>query len=296
MVPEIRLNDGVSIPQLGFGTLQIPESRQPSAAEIADAVGLFGEAFAIGYRHFDTAQSYGNENAVGQAVASCGVPRSDVFVTSKLSNANHHPDEVRRSFEESLAKLGSEYVDLFLIHWPLPTLYDGDYVSTWRAVSELVSGGRLRSAGVSNFQPDHLDRIISGTGAVPSVNQIEVHPYFLNAAARDACTAHGIAVEAWSPLGRGPLLQDAVIVGMANECGRTPAQVVLRWHVQHGHIVFPKSRRADRMAENFDVFSFELSAEQMGAIDGLDRGEDGRVGPHPDTFAWIPSAQTPNPR
>jgi 2,5-diketo-D-gluconate reductase A len=296
MVPDIALNDGTTIPQLGFGTLQIPESRQPSEAEIADAAGVFGEAFAIGYRHFDTAQSYGNEKAVGQAVANSGVARGEVYLTSKLSNANHQPGDVRRSFDETMAKLGAEYVDLFLIHWPLPTRYDGDFVSTWRAMTELVGDGRLRSVGVSNFQPAHLDRIRAEVGVTPAVNQIEVHPYFVNTVARDACVAHGIAVEAWSPLGRGELLKDAAITAIAGDCGRTAAQVVLRWHVQHGHIVFPKSSRRERMAENFDIFSFELTAEQMSTIDGLDRGEAGRVGPNPDTFDWIPSAETPNPR
>jgi 2,5-diketo-D-gluconate reductase A len=296
MVPDIALNDGTTIPQLGFGTLQIPESRQPSEAEIAEAAGLFGEAFAIGYRHFDTAQSYGNEKAVGLAVANSGLGRADIFLTSKLSNANHRPDDVWRSFDETMVKLDAEYVDLFLIHWPLPTRYDGDFVSTWRAMTGLVGDGRLRSVGVSNFQPAHLDRILAETGVTPAVNQIEVHPYFANTAARDACTAHGIAIEAWSPLGRGELLKDDAITAVARECGRTAAQVVLRWHVQHGHIVFPKSSHPQRMADNFDIFSFELTAEQMSTIDGLDRGEAGRVGPHPDTFDWIPSAETPNPR
>jgi 2,5-diketo-D-gluconate reductase A len=296
MVPDIALNNGTTIPQLGFGTLQIPESRQPSEAEIAEAAGVFGEAFAIGYRHFDTAQSYGNERAVGLAVANSGLARGDFFLTSKLSNANHRPGDVRRSFEETMVKLDAEYVDLFLIHWPLPTRYDGDFVSTWRAMTELVGDGRLRSVGVSNFQPAHLDRVRAETGVTPAVNQIEVHPYFLNTAVRDACTAHGMAIEAWSPLGRGELLKDDAITAVARACGRTAAQVVLRWHVQHGHIVFPKSSHTERMAENFDIFSFELTAEQMSTIDGLDRGEAGRVGPHPDTFDWIPSAETPNPR
>jgi 2,5-diketo-D-gluconate reductase A len=295
MVPGRLLNDGSTIPRLGFGTLQIPESRSPSDADIACAARLFGEAFAIGYRHFDTAQSYGNEAAVGQAAAASGLARGDLFITTKLSNANHGPDDVRRSFDESLAKLGTDYVDLFLIHWPLPTRYHGDYVSTWRAMTELVGDGRLRSVGVSNFQPAQLEQIVRETGVMPSVNQIEVHPYFANHEAREACTAHGVAIEAWSPLGRGELLKDPVIVGIAGECGRTPAQVVLRWHIQHGHIVFPKSSRPERMAENFDIFGFELSVRQMKAIYELDRGEAGRVGPNPDTFDWIPSAQTPNP-
>ena len=166
MVPAITVNDGTTIPQLGFGTLQIPDNRQPSATEIDEAAGIFGAAFATGYRHFDTAQSYGNENAVGRAVAMSGLARGDLFLTSKLSNANHRPSDVGRSFEETLAKLGSPYLDLFLIHWPLPTRYDGDYVSTWRAMTELVGDGRLRSVGVSNFQPAHLDRILAETGVV----------------------------------------------------------------------------------------------------------------------------------
>jgi 2,5-diketo-D-gluconate reductase A len=295
MVPAIALNDGVGIPQVGFGTLQIPENRSPSAAEIDEAARIFGEAFEVGYRHFDTAQSYGNEAAVGHAVTNSGLAREEVFVTSKLSNANHLPDDVRRSFAETLTTLGCGYLDLFLIHWPLPTRYDGDYVSTWQAMTELVEDGRLRSVGVSNFQPHHLSRIVRKTGIAPAVNQIEAHPYFANTAVREACQAHGVAVEAWSPLGRGALLQDDVIVGIAADCGKTPAQVVLRWHVQHGHIVVPKSVHRERMADNFDIFGFELTAAQMAAIDGLDRGEAGRVGPHPDTFDWIPSAETPNP-
>ncbi|HEX4019282.1 MAG TPA: aldo/keto reductase [Frankiaceae bacterium] len=296
MVPDITLHDGTTIPQLGFGTLQIPESRQPSEAEISEAASVISEALAAGYRHVDTAQSYGNETAVGRAVALSGVARDGVFITSKLSNANHRPDDVRRSFEETLAKLGSQYLDLFLIHWPLPTRYGGDYVSTWQALAELASEKRLRSVGVSNFQPAHLDRIVSETGVKPVVNQIEAHPYFPNAAAADACRAHGVAIEAWSPLGRGPLLQDGVIVGIANDCHKTPAQVVLRWHVQRRHVVVPKSVRPERMTENFAIFDFALTDGQMAAIGGLDKGEAGRVGPHPDAFDWIPSAETPNPR
>jgi 2,5-diketo-D-gluconate reductase A len=211
-------------------------------------------------------------------------------VTSKLSNGNHRPDDVRRSFDETLGNLGLERLDLFLMHWPVPTLYDGDYVSTWKAMTEPVKGGRLRTAGVSNFQPEHLERIIAATGVVPAVNQVEVHPYFANAAVRAASTGRGIAVEAHSPLGHGQarLLEDAAIRRVAAGRGKTSAQIVLRWHLQNGRIVFPKSVRRERMEENLRVFDFELSPDEMAAIDGLDRGEKGRVGPHPDTFAAIP--------
>ena len=211
-------------------------------------------------------------------------------MTSKLSNGNHRPEDVRRSFNETLDKLGLERLDLFLMHWPVPTLYDGDYVSTWRAMAELATGRRLRSVGVSNFQPQHLDRILAATGVVPAVNQIEVHPYFTNSAARAASIRQGIAVEAHSPLGHGQgrLLDEPVIRRIADARDRTSAQIVLRWHIQHGLIVFPKSAHRERMAENLEVFGFLLSPDEMAAIDGLDRGEKGRVGPHPDTFAAIP--------
>ena len=283
--PRITLNDGTTIPQLGFGTLNVPPDRQPTRENTEKTAQIVGLAIELGYRHIDTAQGYGNERGVGEAVAASSIRREDLYVTSKLGNGNHRPDDVRRSFDETLEKLGLEYLDLFLIHWPLPTLYDGDFVSTWKAMVQVVADGRLRSAGVSNFQPDHLDRIIGETGVVPAVNQIEVHPYFTNVAAREASLRSGIAVEAWSPIGQGVLLNDPAIGRIAAAHTKTVAQITLRWHIQHGHIIFPKSMHRERMQENLDIFDFELSADEMATLDGLDRGERGRTGPNPDTFA-----------
>ena len=288
MTPVINLNDGTTIPQLGFGTLNVPENRSGSEQATEITAEAVRQAIAAGYRHVDTAQMYGNEAGVGRGVATAGVPRSDIHITSKLSNANHRPQDVRRSFDETLRKLGTDQLDLFLMHWPLPMLYDGDYPSTWQAITGLKADGRLRSAGVSNFQPDHLDRIIRETGTRPAVNQIEVHPYFRNDAARHASQQHDIAVEAWSPLGQGTVLKDEVIERIAAGHGKTTAQVTLRWHVQHGHIIFPKSARPERMTENIRIFDFALADEDMAAIDALDRGEDGRIGPNPDKFDWVP--------
>ncbi len=295
MIPSIALHDGTTIPQLGYGTLNIPPGRDSTPERMAQTAEIVGLALRAGYRHLDTAQMYANERGVGQAIASSGIPRDELYVTTKLSNANHHPDDVRRSFDESLTNLGLDYLDLFLIHWPLPTRYDGDFVTTWRAVSGLVADGRLRSAGVSNFHAEHLDRIIDETGVVPTVNQIEVHPSFANRASRDASTRHGIAVEAWSPLGQGRELTDPTIAELAAAVGKSAAQVLLRWHVQHGHIVIPKSMHEARMRENLEVFDFELTSEQMASIDDLDRGEAGRVGPNPDTFDWVPGVDNPSP-
>ena len=288
MTPVINLNDGTTIPQLGFGTLNVPENRSGSEQATEITAEAVRQAIAAGYRHVDTAQMYGNEAGVGRGVATAGVPRSDIHITSKLSNANHRPQDVRRSFDETLRKLRTDQLDLFLMHWPLPMLYDGDYPSTWQAITGLKADGRLRSAGVSNFQPDHLDRIIRETGTRPAVNQIEVHPYFRNDAARHASQQHDIAVEAWSPLGQGTVLKDEVIERIAAGHGKTTAQVILRWHVQRGDIIFPKSARPERMTENIRIFDFALADEDMAAIDALDRGEDGRIGPNPDKFDWVP--------
>jgi 2,5-diketo-D-gluconate reductase A len=288
-IPIVPLNDGTAIPQLGFGTHDVQPDREVTRANIDTTAEFVGHALRAGYRHIDTAQSYGTERGVGEAIASSGIPRQELYVTSKLANGNHRPDDVRRSFDQTLANLGLEELDLFLIHWPLPTLYDGDYVSTWRAMTELVVGGRLRTVGVSNFQPAHLDRIIAETGIAPAVNQIEVHPYFRNDAARTASTGHDVAVEAWSPLGHdGKLLADETLAKIAATRGKSSAQVILRWHIQHGHIVIPKSSRRGRMEENFSVFDFELSADEIATIDALDKGEGGRVGPNPDFFERIP--------
>ena len=278
-VPTIALNDDATIPQLGFGVFQIPP------AETAEAVS---RALEIGYRHIDTAEMYGNEKEVGEAVHRSGLDRGEVYVTSKLSNAFHEPDDARRAFDQTLSELGFDYVDLFLIHWPLPTLYDGDYVSTWKVLEEFKNDGRARSVGVSNFQVEHLEGLAAETGTVPAVNQIEVHPYFTNETARAYGKEHGIATEAWSPIAQGGVLEDPAITEIAENAGKSPAQVVLRWHIDRGDIVFPKSVTPSRMRENFDLFDFELSPSDMEAISSLDRGEDGRTGPHPDTFAHVP--------
>jgi 2,5-diketo-D-gluconate reductase A len=279
-VPTIDLNDGHSIPQLGFGVFQIePE-------ETAEAVS---EALRVGYRHIDTAEMYGNEQGVGEGIRASGLDRSEIYVTSKLNNGHHEPDDARRAFEGTLEALGTDYVDLFLIHWPLPTLYDGDYVSTWTTLEEFQREGRSRSIGVSNFQPEHLERLAAEANVVPAVNQIELHPYLLNAEVDSYGREHGIATEAWSPIAQGAVLDDPVITDVADRLGRTPAQVVLRWHIERGNIVFPKSTTPSRIRENFELFDFELEPGDAERIDALDRGEEGRTGPHPDSFAHVPS-------
>ncbi len=278
-VPNLTLNDGNTIPQLGFGVFQVPPE---------DTTRITGEAFEAGYRHIDTAEMYRNEKGVGEAIRDSGIPREELFITSKLNNGFHEPDKARAAFDETLQDLGLEYVDLFLIHWPLPTQYDGDYVSTWKTLIEFKQDGRARSIGVSNFQPDHLARLAAETDVVPAVNQIEVHPYLGNEEARSANEAAGILTESWSPIAQGGVLDDEVITKIAAEVGRTPAQVTLRWHVQRGDIVFPKSSSPERMAENFALFDFELGDQAMRDITALDRGEKGRTGPNPDVFDFIP--------
>jgi 2,5-diketo-D-gluconate reductase A len=278
-VPLITLNDGVQIPQLGFGVFQVPPE------DTAEAVT---RALEVGYRHIDTAEMYQNEAGVGRAVAASGLSRDDLFVTSKLNNGFHRPDDARRAFDGTLAALGMDHVDLFLVHWPLPTLYDGDFVSTWRTMEEFAADGRARSIGVSNFQPAHLERLAAETGTVPSVNQVEAHPYFTNDEVRAYGAEHGIVTEAWSPIAQGAVLDDGTIVRIAKELGRTPAQVTLRWHLQRGDVVFPKSSSRERMAENFALFDFELDDTDMSAINALDRGESGRTGPNPDRFDYVP--------
>jgi 2,5-diketo-D-gluconate reductase A len=279
-VPSIALNDGNSIPQLGFGVFQI---------EPKDTAEAVSEALEIGYRHVDTAEMYGNEKEVGEAIRASGLDRGDVFVTSKLSNGAHEPGDAREAFGATLSDLGFEYVDLFLIHWPLPTRYGGDFVSTWKTLEEFHSDGRVRSIGVSNFQVEHLERLAAETETVPAVNQIEVHPYLTNDAVRSYGQEHGIATEAWSPIAQGAVLDDPTITEIAEKTGKTPAQVVLRWHIQRSDIVFPKSVTPSRMKENFELFDFELGSEDMDAISALDWGEEGRTGPHPDTFDYVPN-------
>jgi 2,5-diketo-D-gluconate reductase A len=272
-VPRLTLNNGVEIPQLGLGVFQIDRS---------DTKRAVLEALEVGYRHIDTAEMYRNEAEVGQAIRESGIDRSEIFVTSKLNNMFHPPEMVRPAFEGTLEALDIDYLDLFLIHWPLPTI-EIDYLDTWRAMELLPEGKTLRAVGVSNFQVAHLERLIDGASVVPAVNQIEVHPYLAQGELRDFDRAHGIATEAWSPLARGRLLDDPVIAAIAVEADRSPAQVVLRWHVQRGDIIFPKSVSRSRIEENFALFDFELSEDQMSAITALNRNE--RIGPDPDTFA-----------
>jgi 2,5-diketo-D-gluconate reductase A len=278
--PTIELNDGTHIPQLGFGVFQIEPERTAAAVKAA---------LEIGYRHIDTAEMYENEKGVGQGIRDAGLDRADVFITSKLNNGFHKPDDARRAFEKTLSALESDYVDLFLIHWPLPTLYGGDFVSTWNVLEEFAREGRARSIGVSNFQRAHLDRLAAESDTIPAVNQIEVHPYFTNEEVRQYGRDHGIATEAWSPIAQGKVLGDPVIERIADAAGRSPAQVVLRWHIQRGDIVFPKSVSPDRMKSNFRLFDFELDSSDMDAISALDHGESGRTGPNPDSFDYIPN-------
>ena len=277
VVPNVTLNNGVEIPQLGFGVFQI-DPQETKDATLA--------ALEVGYRHIDTAEMYGNEKEVGEAVRASGLPREEVFLTSKLNNGFHRPDDARRVFDATLEALGSDYVDLFLIHWPLPTRYDGDYVSTWRTLEEFYRDGRARSIGVSNFQPHHLRRLHEESEITPAINQIEIHPYLTQDGVRAFCAEHQIAVEAWSPIAQGLVLTDPTLDEIARRVGRTPAQVVLRWHIERGDIVFPKSVTPERIEENIEIFGFELSGEDVEAISALNRNE--RTGPNPDQFDYIP--------
>jgi 2,5-diketo-D-gluconate reductase A len=272
-VPDIMLNNGNTIPQFGLGVFLV---------EPKDTVENVTTALAAGYRHIDTAEGYGNEREVGQAVAKSGLDRGDVYITSKLDNDSHLPDDARRAFDATLEAIGSDYIDLFLIHWPVPTRYDGDYVSTWRTLEEFYRDGRARSIGVSNFQPHHLRRLHTECEIPPAVNQIEVHPYFTQDDVRAFCGEHQIAVEAWAPLARGTVGDDPTIASIARRVGKTAAQVVLRWHIERGDIVFPKSVTPARIRENIDIFDFELSGEDVEAISALNRNERG--GPDPDKF------------
>ena len=272
-IPDITLNNGQSIPQFGFGVFQIdPE----------DTVEAVTTALSAGYRHIDTAEGYGNEREVGEAIAKSGLDRREVFVTSKLDNDSHEPDDARRAFDQTLSALGSDYVDLFLIHWPMPRSYGGDYVSTWRTLEEFYRAGRAKSIGVSNFQPHHLRRLHTECQVPPAVNQVEIHPYFTQDELRGFCAEHQIAIEAWSPIAQGLVLNDPVIESIARRTGKSPAQVVLRWHIERGDIVFPKSATPERIRENIDIFDFDLPAADVAEIAMLNRNE--RTGPDPDTF------------
>lgn len=274
-VPLITLNNGVEIPQLGFGVFQIPPDQTAAAT---------ATALDVGYRHIDTAEMYGNEKQVGDAVRDSGLPRDQVFLTSKLNNGFHAYDDAITAADRSLRDLGVDAVDLFLIHWPLPEV--GDYVETWRAMEKIYVDGKARAIGVSNFNREHLERLFAETEVVPAVNQIEVHPYLSQNDLRAFNRDHGIATEAWSPIAQGDVLDDPVLLKIAAEKDRTVAQVVLRWHIQRGDIVFPKSVTRSRVEENFDIFDFELSPEDMAAIDGLNK--DRRRGPDPATFNYVP--------
>jgi len=271
-VPNVLLNDGTSIPQLGFGVFKIDDD----GAEVAVA-----HALEAGYRSIDTARIYDNEAGVGRAIRTSGIARDEIYVTTKVWNDEQGHDETLRAFDSSMSRLDLDVLDLYLIHWPVPAL--DRYVETFRALLEIRDSGRLRSVGVSNFQPDHLDRLVAETGVAPVLNQVEVHPYLQQPELRAANAAKGVATEAWSPLGRGNgVLEDPVVLGLAARHGVTPAQVVIRWHLQLGTVVIPKSVTPSRIRENFDVFGFELNADDLAAIATLDRAA--RVGPDPDTF------------
>jgi 2,5-diketo-D-gluconate reductase A len=276
-VPNITLNNGVEIPQLGFGVFQI----EPAETEKATL-----DALEVGYRHIDTAEMYGNEKEVGLAVRGSGLKREDIFVTSKLNNGFHAHDAALKAFDGTLEALGFDYLDLFLIHWPLPAV--GDFVETWKALEEIHKTGRVRAIGVSNFQPDHIRRLLDQTDTVPAVNQIEAHPYLTQDDVRAFDFDNDIATEAWSPIAQGKVLGDPVIQNIADRVGKTTAQVTLRWHIQRGDIVFPKSVTHSRVVENFEIFDFELTKDDLVAITALNKNE--RTGPDPDEFNWIPES------
>lgn len=275
MITELTMNTGHSMPQLGYGTYKI------TPADTVEAVTLALEA---GYRHIDTAQMYGNEAEVGRAIAESGIPRREIFLTTKLNNTNHEPAAARQSFATSLEDLQTDYVDLFLIHWPLPTLYGGDYLSTWKVLEEFFADGRSKSIGVSNFLPEHIDVLLEGGDVVPAVNQIEIHPYFTNDESRRKNAEVGIVTQAWSPLGRGAVLTDPVITKIAERVGATAAQVVLSWHVNRGDVVIPKSVTPERIVSNMDIFDVPLTEQDYENITALNRGEEGRQGSNPRTM------------
>lgn len=275
-VPDVTLNNGVTIPQLGYGIWQV--SREQTSE-------LVQHAIEAGYRHIDGAAAYGNEAELGQAIAATSVPREELFITTKLWNADQGYDTTLGAFDSSMEKLGIEQLDLYLIHWPTPTR--GLYAETWRAFEKLLADGRTRAIGVSNFRIEDLRHLMDAFDVVPAVNQIEVHPRFQNRELRAFHQEHGIATEAWSPLGHGGLLDDPVVTGIANDHGVSPAQVLLRWHLDEGNIVFPKASSPERISQNIDVFGFSLTPEQIAKIDGLEAGEEGRTGPVPSTFTGL---------
>jgi len=271
IVPTLTLNNGIEMPQLGYGVFQVPD---------AETTAAVAAALDAGYRSIDTAAIYGNEAGVGRAIAESGIPRDELFVTSKVWISDHGYDAALRAYDASLERLGLDHLDLYLIHWPTPAL--ATYPETWRALESLYADGRVRAIGVSNFEPEHLARIASEGGVVPAVNQVELHPALQNRAVAEANAQQGILTEAWSPLAQGAVLSDRSVVEIAERHERTPAQIVLRWHLQQGRIVIPKSVTPARIAENLDVFGFELTGDELAAVDRLER--DGRTGPHPAAF------------
>ena len=272
-VPGITLNNGTTIPQLGFGVFQIDPQ---------DTAATLQTAFDAGYRHIDTAQMYGNEAEVGEAIANSGLSRDELWVTTKCNNQFHGYDDARSALDESLTKLGLDFVDMYLIHWPLPG--KDLYVETWKGFEQALADGKTRTIGVSNFQDHHLDRLAQETDTTPAVNQIELHPHMQQMAMRSYDERHGIATEAWSPIGQGKGLLDAPeLEGVAKKHDKSAAQIVLRWHIQLGNIIFPKSVTPERIRENIAIFDFELSDDEMSSIGGMEKAE--RIGPDPDQFA-----------
>ena len=271
MSPSVPLNDGKSIPAVGFGVFKIPAE---------DAQQAVSTALQAGYRHIDTAAVYGNERETGRAIAESGVPRDELYVVTKLWNADQGYDSTLAAFDASMTRLSLDYLDLYLVHWPVPTL--NKFVDTFKAFTYLREQGRIRSIGVSNFEPEHLDALVNATGVVPAVNQVELHPRLPQTELREVHARLGIVTEAWGPLGQGSLLTDPTVTAVAERSGRTPAQVLIRWHIQLGNIVIPKSVNPQRIASNFDVFDFGLSNNDMASISSLDDGN--RLGPNPRTF------------
>ncbi len=273
-VPTVTTASGVVIPQLGFGTYKVTE----------DAAGIVRDALEVGYRHIDTAQMYHNEEQVGAGWVSSGIPREELFITSKLDNPNHEPQVARAAFAKTLEDLQTDYVDLFLIHWPLPMYYGGDFGSTWEVLEEFLAAGSARAIGVSNFEPHHLEKLFKTAVEKPQVNQIESHPYLQQDELHRFDAAHGILTEAWSPLARGAAAKDSVLEEIGAKYGKSASQVALRWGVQRGDILFPKASSRKRQQENLDIFDFELSQADLERIVSLERGEKGRTGKHPDVM------------
>jgi len=275
-VPMVKLNDGNSIPQLGLGVWQV--DADITARVVRDGI-------AAGYRLIDTAEGYQNEEGVGEAIRTGGVPRKELFITSKLRNGGHARDLALKSFDETMTKLGLDQIDLFLIHWPVPS--QDKYVEAWKTMIDLQKQGRIKSIGVSNFNPDHIERIVKETGVTPVVNQIELHPRFQQRDKRDFMARHNVKIESWSPLGSGRMLDDAKVGAIAKRHGKSVAQTIIRWHLQDGLIVIPKSTHKERIEENFDVFDFELDSADLETIRGLDQAEKGRVGSDPATASFL---------